>query len=110
MPASWNTPADSADSAMAIRMCGASAPIAYDGTRRLAEAAEILRDAEVDQDARMQDAKAGIGRERRGSRERPAGCEHVVHQDEAPLAPLHLEHARAVLQPVLALDDGRREL
>ena len=58
----------------------------------------------------VQDAKSRVRRERRGRAERAAGREHVVHQDEAALAALHLQHARPVLERVLALDDRRRKL
>ena len=80
-----NRPAPSAGSAMTTRIRGASAAIANDGARRLAEAAEVLRDAEVDQDARVQDSKAGVGRKLGRGAERAAGREHVVHEDEPAL-------------------------
>src|SRR5918993_6083789 len=110
MPAAWNTPADSAGSAMATRIPEASTAIADDGARRGAEAAEVFHDAEVDEDARVQHAKARVPRERGGRAERASGREHVVHQYDAALAALHLQHARTVLERVRPLDDRRRKL
>src|SRR6188508_343671 len=81
-PALSKTPAASAGSAIAMRIAGASAAIADDGARRCAAATEVLRDAEVDQDARMEHVEPGVRRELGGSRERAAGREHVVDEEE----------------------------
>src|SRR5262245_30047459 len=109
-PAPSKTPAASAGSAIATRSAGASAAIADDRARRGAAAAEVLRDAEVDQDPGVEHVEARVRRELGGGRERAAGRQHVVDEDEPALAALHFEHAGGVFERVVALDHGRWEL
>src|SRR5208283_3750518 len=111
-PASSNTPADSAGSAMTTTTLGKSSigSIVDGGAQPQAAPLIALDEIQIDQCGERRHLVAGAQAQFSGRGHPTPGRQHVVDQQQAAVAALHLQYARPVLEVIGHVDHRRRQL